>query len=178
MLNSVLTFYNFTRHSKRTMDAHTMWKTIICYDGQTLSRVSSLSLIVNPMTHSHYPQSFFHTILTHLLLPLILCLSVLFFINYCYSHLLMSTPPPNAFLFLSSSRFCQPRGTPGAISKKFITCRMYWVQYPSPHLNATSTTHTFVHFTLLLCFLRYRFFLYTHLNGYYLAQKDQDWRDR
>lgn len=54
-------------------------------------------------------------------------------------------PPPSvsleAFVLLYSPWFWQPRGTQSAISKQFITCRMFWVQYPSSHLNATSITH-------------------------------------
>lgn len=80
----------------------------------------------------------------------------------------MLTPPLcslSKHFLLSSSRFCEPRETQSAISKKFITCRMYSVQYPSQHLNATSITQTFCPFSLqcsaFLCVYVY-IYIYIH----------------
>lgn len=41
------------------------------------------------------------------------------------------------FFSLYNPRFWQPGGTRSAISKQFITCRMFWVQYPCSHLHHT-----------------------------------------
>lgn len=88
------------------------------------------------VNHSHYiiPNPFSR------LCSISFLLSVLLFINSCFSQFLMFILSLGPFF---SPQFCQLRETQRAISKQFITCRMYWVQYPSPHLSAASITHFF-----------------------------------
>lgn len=92
------------------------------------------SLFRDPL--SKPPRSLRSRLLLHLILST-------FFINSCYSRLWIFHPSPpfnlflRAFFSLYNPRFWQPGGTRSAISKQFITCRMFWVQYPCSHLHHT-----------------------------------------
>lgn len=112
------------------------WSAADLWFCQTPSAVTSPALMPWPILTTHPRASF--TLSCSFFFPL----SALPFINFGYFHLLrlILFPPfsrsESIFFALSIHLFCQTRGTQSAISKQFITCRIFRVQYPSLHLNA------------------------------------------